>query len=153
MSNAQDVADFAAKPVTPPKAYAYYTLFLLYLIYTMNFADRQILSILANAVKADMHLADWEIGMLTGPALALFYAVLGLPIAFLADRVHRVRFLALCLVIWSGLTAMGGLARNVFQLGATRLGVSIAEAGGTPISASLIADFFPPSRRGGAFGI
>ncbi|QGZ93674.1 spinster family MFS transporter [Terricaulis silvestris] len=141
-------------PATPFKAgtYSYYVLFLLFLGYVMNFADRQVVAILAQDIKTDLGLSDTEMGLLTGPAIALFYAVLGVPMAYVADRVHRVRLLAICLVLWSGLTALGGVARNLVQLALTRVGVSIAEAGGTPISASLLADYFPPERRATALG-
>jgi MFS family permease len=125
----------------------------MFLIYVSNFADRQVVAILAQSIKRDLNLSDWQLGLLTGPAMAGFYAVLGLPMAYLADRVHRVRFLAICLVLWSALTASGALARNLFQLALTRVGVSAAESGGTPICASLLADYFPPTRRGTALGI
>ncbi len=143
----------AATDAFKTSAYGYYALGLLFLGYVLNFADRQVVAILAEEIKRDLQLQDWEMGMLTGPAIALFYAVLGVPMAYLADRVHRVRLLAICLAAWSTLTALGGLARNVIQLGLTRVGVSIAEAGGTPISASIIADYFPPDRRATALGI
>lgn len=150
-----DATADATPAATPFKAnnYSYYVLFLLFLGYVMNFADRQVVAILAQDIKTDLGLSDTEMGLLTGPAIALFYAVLGIPMAYVADRVHRVRLLALCLLLWSALTALGGAAKNLVQLAATRVGVSIAEAGGTPISASLLADYFPPDKRATALGI
>ena len=134
-------------------ARAWYVLALLFLVYCCNVADRHVLSILAQSIKRDLHLSDTEIGLLIGPAIAFFYAVLGLPMAYVADRVHRVRFLAFCLVAWSMFTALGGVAAGALQLAATRLGVSAVEAGGTPTSSSLIADYFPARSRGLAMGI
>lgn len=132
----------------PANTYAWYVVAILMVVYAMNMADRQIVAILAEEIKAELELSDTSIGIMTGPAIALFYALLGVPMARLADRTHRVRLLAVCLVIWSGMTALGGLAANFMQLLATRLGVSVAEAGATPTSVSLIADYFPPEGRG-----
>jgi MFS family permease len=137
--------------VTPdrhiPGRSAWVVLFILYGCYACNMADRHVLSILAPEIKRELNLSDGEVGLLTGPAIAFLYAVLGVPLSYLADRVHRVRFLAASLVVWSGFTALGGLAANAWQLAASRIGVSAAEAGGTPASASIIADHFPPLRR------
>lgn len=131
----------------------WYVLAILFLAYVCNVADRLILSILAQHIKADLHLRDWEIGLLIGPAVAFFYAILGLPMGYLADRVNRVRFLSVCLAMWSLLTAMGGLAGNAIQLGLARIGVSAVEAGGSPASSSILADYFPPRLRPTAMGI
>lgn len=126
---------------------------LLALAYVCNVADRLLLSILAQDIKKDLGLSDWEIGLLVGPAIAFFYAILGIPMAYVADRVHRVRFLALCLALWSLLTAAGGAAGNVVQLALTRIGVSAVEAGGSPASSSILADYFPPRSRPAAMGV
>lgn len=135
------------------RPYAWYVLALLFTVYVMNFADRQIVAILAEDIKRDMGLSDAQVGLLTGPAIGFFYAVLGVPMAYVADRVNRVRFIAVCLSIWSVMTIFGGRAQNLVQLALTRVGVSIAEAGGTPSSVSLVADYFPPKRRGTAMAI
>lgn len=126
---------------------AWFVLAVLYGCYACNMADRHILSILAPAIKIELQLSDGEIGLLTGPAIAFLYAVLGVPLSYIADRVHRVRFLASCLIAWSALTSLGGLAANAWQLALSRIGVSAAEAGGTPASSSILADHFPPDRR------
>lgn len=126
---------------------------ILSLVYVCNVADRLVLSILAQAIKHDLNLSDWEIGLLTGPVIALFYAVLGIPMAYVADRVNRVRFLALCLAMWSLLTALGGAAANALQLAAARIGVSAVEAGGSPAGSSIIADYFPRRERSTAMGV
>jgi predicted MFS family arabinose efflux permease len=126
---------------------------VLFLAYVCNVADRHVLSILAQPIKHDLQLSDWQVGLLIGPAIAFFYAVIGIPMAWVADRVHRVRFLAICLALWSLLTALGGAAGNAWQLALTRIGVSAVEAGGSPASSSIIADYFRPRARPAAMGI
>jgi len=126
---------------------------LLALVYVANMADRQIVGILAEDIKRDLNLTDGQLGILTGPAIGFFYSVLGLPMAYAADRVNRVRFISICLAIWSVMTILGGRATSLVQLAATRIGVSIAEAGSTPSSVSIIADYFPPRRRATAMAI
>ena len=91
-------------------------LFLLFLVYTFSFIDRQILVILAEPIKAEFDLKDWELGFLTGTAFALFYATLGLPIARLADRWHRVNIIVIALTLWSAMTALCAAANNFLQL-------------------------------------
>lgn len=141
------------EPARGSRVYAWYVLGLLFAVYVMNMADRQIVAILAEDIKRDLHLSDAEIGILAGPAIGFFYAVLGIPMAYVADRVNRVRFIAICLTIWSVMTIIGGRAHNLIQLALTRIGVSIAEAGGSPSSVSIVADYFPPRRRGTAMAI
>lgn len=144
-----------AKPTPKPPSsfYSWYVLVLLALVYVANMADRQIVGILAEDIKRDLHMTDGQLGILTGPAIGFFYSVLGIPMAYAADRVNRVRFVSVCLAIWSVMTILGGRATSLAQLAATRIGVSIAEAGGTPSSVSLIADYFPPRRRARAMAI
>jgi MFS family permease len=143
----------ANRDISPPTIHGvfararWYVLALLVVIYVLNVADRLILPVLAQNIKIDLQLSDWMLGLLIGPAVAFFYAILGLPMAYLADRVHRVRFLALCLAIWSVLTALGGLAANGLQLGLARIGVSAVEAGGSPATSSILADYFGPRER------
>ncbi len=135
------------------RRYRTYLLVVLTIVYTFNFIDRQILSILAEPIKAELGLRDWHLGFLTGPAFALFYATLGIPVARLADRWHRVNVLSISLVIWSGLTAACGLATNFLQLALARVGVGVGEAGGSPPSISLISSYVPPRRRATAMAI
>lgn len=135
------------------RARAWYVLALLFGVYVMNMADRQIVGILAEDIKRDLQLSDGQIGILAGPAIAFFYAILGVPMAYAADRIHRVRFIAACLATWSFFTILGGRATSLVQLALTRVGVSIAEAGGSPSSVSLIADLFPAHRRGTAMAV
>ena len=117
---------------------------MLLLVYTFNFLDRQILGILAPAIKADLHLSDAEFGAVGGLAFAMLYSVLGVPLALLADRTSRVWVIAGSLTIWSGFTALCGTATGFGQLFLYRLGVGVGEAGGVAPSYALIADYFPP---------
>ena len=135
------------------KSYRSYVLLSLSFVYALNFIDRQILSILAEPVKGELGLRDWQIGFLTGTAFAIFYATLGIPIARLADRWHRVNVLSLCVGLWSFMTAACGLITNFAQLALMRVGVAIGEAGGSPTSASIISDYFPAEKRSSAMGI
>jgi MFS family permease len=133
--------------------YTRYVLGVLVVVYIFNFIDRQILAILAPAIKLDLDLSDTEIGALSGIAFGIFYATLGIPIARLADRYSRVNIISICLVIWSMMTALSGLAVNFWQLLVARIGVGIGEAGGSPPSHALLADYFTPDKRATALGI
>jgi predicted MFS family arabinose efflux permease len=121
---------------------------LLLLVNILNFIDRQIPFILAESIKRDLRLSDTQVGILGGVAFSVVYSILGLPLAALADRIGRKWVLAGSLLCWSALTALGGFAQSFVQLVATRLGVAAGEAGSTPTSHALIADHFPPARRG-----
>ncbi|WP_371132643.1 spinster family MFS transporter, partial [Phenylobacterium sp.] len=123
------------------------------MIYTFNFLDRQILSVLAEPIRKELHLSDTQLGMLTGLTFALFYTTFGIPLAWLADRVRRVWIIAVCCAVWSMFSAACGLATNFLQLALARMGVGVGEAGGNPASYSLISDYFPPERRGMALGL
>lgn len=130
-----------------------YVLGILVVVYTFNFIDRQILAILLPAIKAEFLVDDWVLGFLAGSAFALFYATLGVPIALIADRWNRRNLIALSLAVWSGMTAVSGLATNVVQLALARVGVGIGEAGCSPAAHSIISDHYPPERRSTAMGI
>src|SRR3546814_12675887 len=106
-------------------------LWILLIVYIINFLDRQIVNILAEPIKADLGLSDTQLGLLAGPAFAVFYALLGIPIARYADKegTNRVRLIALALAIWSAMTAVCGLAQNFVQLLFARIGVGVGEAG------------------------
>jgi MFS family permease len=135
------------------KGYTNYVLGVLVVVYVFNFIDRQILAILAESIKLDLGLSDTQIGALSGVAFGIFYATLGIPIARLADKYSRVNIISICLTIWSLMTALSGLAGNFWQLLAARIGVGIGEAGGSPPSHSLIADYFPSDARASALGV
>lgn len=130
-----------------------YVLFILVVVYTFNFIDRQIIGILAIPIKADLGLSDTQLGLMGGLAFALFYTGFGIPVAMLADRFSRTWIMTAALTIWSGMTAVCGLAGNFWQLFAARLGVGIGEAGGVAPAYSLISDFFPPEQRARALSI
>lgn len=146
-----------AAPTPPaasvPDAYRRYVLGLLLVVYVFNFVDRQILTILAEAIRLDLGLSDTALGFLGGIAFALFYTVAGIPIARWADRGARRSIIALGLFIWSVMTAITGLSRNFTQLALARVGVGIGEAACSPPAHSLLSDYFPAERRGTAFAI
>lgn len=123
---------------------------VLILAYTFNFLDRQILGILAGAIKRDLHLTDSQLGLMGGLAFALFYTALGIPIAWLADRWSRTWIMTGALALWSAFTAACGAAGGFWSLFLCRMGVGVGEAGGVAPAYSLIADYFPKAQRGRA---
>jgi len=127
-------------------------LWTLLVVYIFNFLDRQIVTILAEPIKRDLGLSDTQLGLMTGLAFALFYALLGIPIARHVDRPgsNRVGLISVSLVLWSGMTALCGLAQNFSQLLLARVGVGVGEAGCTPAAHSLISDMVPVERRSSA---
>ncbi|MGC1303025.1 MAG: MFS transporter [Caulobacteraceae bacterium] len=146
-------ASIRLDPGSASTAYRYLCVAILALAYTFNFLDRQILALLAEPVRNELHLSDAQIGLLTGFAFALFYTVFGVPIAWFADRSHRVRIVALACAVWSLFSAAGGLATSFMQLAVARIGVGIGEAGGTTPSYAIISDYFPPKKRGVALAL
>ncbi|MFT6366640.1 MAG: putative MFS family arabinose efflux permease [Halioglobus sp.] len=132
---------------------ARYTLFMLTIAYALNFVDRQILVILQEPIKLEMGLTDVQLGLLSGFSFALVYITAGLPIAYWADRGNRRNIIALAVTVWSGMTALSGLAGNYTQLLLARIGVGIGEAGGSPPSHAMISDCYPPEKRGTALAI
>jgi MFS family permease len=142
------IASSIQPAITNPKV----MLFALLLVYILNFLDRQIVNILAEPIKRDLGLSDTQLGLLAGPAFAVFYAILGIPIARYADKAgtNRVWLISLCLAVWSAMTAVCGVAQNFLQLALARIGVGVGEAGCTPAAHSLIADSVPPEKRSSA---
>jgi len=130
--------------------YRRYALIMLFLVYMLNFVDRQIVNILAEPIKRELSLADWQLGSLTGLSFAIFYATLALPIARWAERANRVRIIALSAITWSFFTATCGMAQNFTQLFLARVGVGVGEAGCTPASQSLISDYTTREKRASA---
>jgi predicted MFS family arabinose efflux permease len=128
-------------------------LVMLVLVYTFNFIDRQIVGILAIPIKADLGLTDTQLGLMGGLAFALFYTLLGIPIAMLADRANRTVIMSIALVVWSAMTAVCGFAQNFTQLFLARLGVGVGEAGGVAPAYSLVADYFPSEQRARALAV
>jgi len=137
----------------PSQATRTIALLVLFIVGTINYVDRQILAVLVEPIKAELHLSDTQFGLLTGLAFSLFYAVLGVPVALLADRVHRVRLIAVACLVWSGFSAACGLAGGFLTLALARFGVGAGEAGGTPPSLSILADYYPPEKRSLIIGI
>src|ERR1700761_4004992 len=117
-------------------------------VYTFNFLDRQIISILGKDISTELHLTKTQFGLLGGTAFALFYTVCGIPVAYLADRKNRVWIISIASAAWSVFTALCGTAHGFLQIMLYRMGVGVGEAGGSPPSYSLISDYFPPKERG-----
>ena len=134
-------------------AYAWYALILFVIVYIFNFIDRQIVSILAESIKADLKLDDAQIGFLYGTAFAVFYSLFGIPLGRLADSWYRGRLMAIGLALWSSMTAMSGFAQSFGMLATARIGVGIGEASASPAAYSMIADYFPKERRATALSI
>ena len=131
----------------------WYVVIVMCLIYAINIADRYVVSTVLEPIRLDLRLTDAGVGFLTGVPLALFYVSFGIPMSWLADRSNRRNILAISLIIWSAFTALCGLSRSYWQLLAGRVGVGVGEAGGTPPSNSIIADYFPADRRPMALGV
>lgn len=129
-----------------------YTMVVLTVVYVFNFVDRQILAILLPSIRDEFLVNDAVLGFLAGTAFAVFYATLGVPIALLADRWNRRNLIAIALTIWSGMTALSGMAANIGQLALARVGVGIGEAGCSPPAHSMISDLYPPDQRSTAMG-
>jgi len=146
-------ADGAAGAPASVSSASKYALGLLLAIYVCNLVDRNVLSIVAQPMKEELGLHDWQIGLLSGIAFALFYVIIGFPIARLAERANRVRIITVLLIVWSLMTALCGLAQNFITLALARVGVGTGEGGCTPTSHSLIGDYFPPQQRSTAFSI
>jgi MFS family permease len=139
-------------PVINPVSSGYrrYALWVLLIIYTLNFLDRQVVNILAEPIKRDLGLADWQLGMMTGLAFAIFYTVLGIPIARMAETRNRPFIIGASVAAWSAFTVLCGFTQNFWQLILARIGVGVGEAGCTPPAHSLITDYVPREKRAGA---
>jgi predicted MFS family arabinose efflux permease len=129
------------------KPYRMYVLLMLLLVYTLSCADKTMTSVFAQPIISTFHLTDSQWGLLSGPPFAMFYALMGLPLAAWADRSKRVGILALCILVWSIMAASCGLATGFLMLLVCRMGVAVGEAGCGPISNSLIGDYFRPAER------
>ena len=145
----------SAPAFAEPKAtgYSWYVLSVLVVVYVLNFIDRQILSILAVDIKADLGLTDADMGFLGGAAFAVFYALFGIPLGRLADNWSRVKLLSIGLALWSTMTALSGFARDQMTLTFARMGVGVGEATASPTAYSLISDYFPKKQRATALAI
>ena len=128
-------------------------LWLLTIVYMMNFIDRQIIGIISPAIQAELGFTDSQLGWLKGFAFALLYVLAGIPLAWLADRYNRTKIVAISLTVWSGFTALTGMAGSYMAMLFARIGVGIGEAGGSPPSHSIISDLYPKEKRASALGI
>ena len=126
---------------------------LLTLAYILSYVDRSIIGLMIEPIKADLGLNDEQMGYLIGPAFALFYATIGLPLGWLADRRRRTRLVAIGIALWSVATAFSGLAKGFGHLFVARMGVGVGEAVLSPCAMSLISDSFPPEKRGKPVGV
>ena len=152
MSQPEEATPAAPAPYKPDR-YAWYVLFVLVLVYVLNFVDRQIISILANDIKRDLKLTDADLGFLYGTAFGVFYSLFGIPLGKLADGWNRTRLLTLGLGLWSLMTTLSGFAKNGAMLAGARIGVGIGEATASPSAYSLISDWFPKEKRATALAI
>lgn len=143
-------ASFFSGDLLSPRNFA---LLLLLVVYISNYADRQILNVLAAQIIEDLKISKTAFGLLSGLAFGLFYATLGIPIAILADRISRKWILVTSLTVWSIMTTACGFAGSFLQLAIARVGVGVGEAGGSPPSHSMISDMFPTESRGTALAI
>ncbi|HKX80452.1 MAG TPA: MFS transporter [Novosphingobium sp.] len=130
--------------------YNTYAMTLLLSLYMVNFLDRQVVNILAEPIKRDLGLADWQLGLLTGLSFALLYSILGIPIAWLAERRSRPVIIGMSATIWSVFTIVCAFTQNFAQLVLARVGVGVGEAGCTPAAQSLIMDYAKPEKRSSA---
>lgn len=147
------VSSAVPESATESSRYPLYALLVLVLVSCISALDRQIVSILAESIKADLHLTDTQLGLLFGTAFAVFHAVFGLVLARLADQWHRQRLVAIALVGWSALTMFSGMASNFWQMMTARAGVSIGESVASPACFSLLAEWFSARRRATALAL
>jgi MFS family permease len=145
--------------VPPAKTWDLYTerrrwilLGVLFLVTTSSYIDKNIIGVLLQPIKEEFHVSDTMLGLLSGLSFAMFYATLGIPVARWADRGDRRLIISVSLAVWSVMTAICGLAPTFWLLAAARIGVGAGEAGAIPPGQSLVADYFPPERRGKALG-
>ena len=125
----------------------WYVLIIMMLAYTINIADRYVMSTVLEPIRLELNLTDSGVAFLTGVSLALFYVTMGIPLSWIADRYNRRNLLAASMAVWSAMTAFCGMSQGYMQLLLARIGVGIGEAGGTPSCNSIVADYFPASRR------
>lgn len=154
MTSAAPATAGSTIPSAPvPASYRRYALGLLVAIYTVNFLDRQIVTILIPDIKRDLNLSDTEVGAMAGLWFAILYTTLGIPIARLADRGDRPLIMTVSLAVWSGFTLLAGIAQNFLTLAISRAGVGVGEAGCTPTAHSLLSEYFPKESRARALAI
>jgi MFS family permease len=137
----------------PSPAYAWYVVAILTLTYTVSFVDRQIMALMIEPIRRDLQISDTQVSLLIGLAFAVFYTLLGVPIARLADRYSRRTIIGVGIGIWCVMTALCGAARNYAQLFLARIGVGVGEAALSPSALSMMSDYFPKRTRGRAVAV
>jgi MFS family permease len=152
-SSAAEAAQKTQAAKAPLAAPAVYALALLTAIYSLNFLDRTVINILIDPIKQTYHVSDAVMGFISGFGFVALYSVLAAPVARWADRGNRRNIITGGLLIWSGMTALGGLARNALQLTLSRFGVGVGEAAGTAPSTSMISDLYPGEHRSTAMAV
>ena len=150
---AEPVAQPSAPTPAVPGRQAWIVLVTLLVVYVLNFLCRQLPGILAKPIQDSLHLSDGQLGRVGGLYFALFYCTISIPVGWLADRTSRSRVLALACAVWSAATMACGLVTSYLQFAFAYMTVGFGEAGGVPPSYSIISDYFPPGRRGTAFGL
>src|SRR5882757_6627253 len=151
-----DLAPQVAAPVdvaAKPAMRRYYVLGILTVVYALNFLDRTIFNVLIEPIKKEFALSDTTMGLLAGFGFVLFYSLLGIPIARVADRLNRRNIVAVAFAFWSAMTFLCGMAQSVATLALARIGVGIGESAGTPASQSIVADLFDKNERPRALGV
>ena len=147
------ISDRAVAVNNKSSVYAWYVVLLCMLAYIFSFIDRQILALMIEPIKADLNLSDTQFSLLHGLAFSLFYAFMGLPLAYLADRFSRPKIIAVGIIFWSIATALCGLSKNFIQLFFSRMGVGVGEAALSPAAYSMFSDMFSKDKLGRAVAV
>ncbi|MDY7535491.1 MFS transporter [Pseudomonas sp. Bout1] len=145
--------DNAALQKKKTYVYEWYVVALCMVAYIFSFVDRQILALMIEPIKADLQISDTQFSLLHGMAFSLFYAFMGMPIAYLADRFSRPKIIAVGVVAWSLMTAACGLSKSFLHMFLARIGVGVGEAALSPSAYSMFSDMFPKEKLGRAVGI
>ena len=153
MSKQNEIPNSTNPPALFSERYKWYVLVMLTIVGALSFFDRQLVVILQEPIKNELGLSDTQLGLLTGLAFAIFYCLVGIPIARYADRNNRRNVIGASLAIWSLMTAITGFVLSFSQMLLARIGVGIGEAGATPSSQAIISDYFPKEKRATAFAI
>ena len=136
----------------PSPARAWGLVVVLTIAYAISFVDRQIISLMVEPIKDHLDLSDTEISLLMGPAFAIFYTIMGIPLGRVADKFNRRNLIVAGMSLWCLMTAASGLARNFMQLFLARIGIGVGEAALSPAALSMISDSFPPDKRTSPIG-
>lgn len=143
----------STRATTASDAYRWYVVAVLTLAYTVSFIDRQIMSLMIDRIRRDLAISDTQVSLLIGLAFAVFYTLLGVPVARLADRYSRKLVITAGIVVWCAMTTLCGLSRSYGQLFLARIGVGVGEAALSPSALSMISDYFPKAIRGRAIAV